>query len=517
MNKVLKDDQPCPKCPSTDAYHLYEDGSGWCFSCNRGTFPKDYHPKLFTEAPLSDRGIPSKIGEKFAFSQFADKEGNVIFHAYHYPGGKTKYRRCKDKHFWMEGEGKMPGLGGIGLYDPGTHRAAVVVEGEVDGASAYHILNKGQANERPVYWLTSASIPQRAEVRKEIYDELSKYEEVILAFENDEAGKKAKETLASLLPNKVYVAPLTIHKDANEYLTNGKADEFKRAVTNRSRYVAEFVYTGEARFREILDDPETEFYIPTPFSKLNERIRGLPLGHVVLVAGPEGLGKTELLRSFEYEVLTKAKDYPIAVVHFEEPKKTVLKGLACYQAMENFRDPDNPRDTDSTLRALDGFLDNLYLVDFYKIKEEMNVAAFLSKLDYLHNVCGVRYFFFDPINQLRPENQDETLVKFLDGIAMGAAKFAVENNCCIVWSAHVNDEGETRDSRMIGKACSIRIDIDRDKMAVDETAKNTTAFYVSKNRPYSNTGHGGFAYFDPSTFTLSDQTFEANEGKGYAF
>lgn len=513
MNKVVKDDQPCPNCPSTDAYHVYADGSGFCFSCNKPTFPKSYSPTMFKEEPLQDRGIPLGVADKFGFTQFVADDGEVIFHKYTYPTGKVKYRRCKDKHFWMEGTGVVPALGGLGLYDPGTHRAAVVVEGEVDAASAYHILNHKMANERPVYWLTSASIPNRAEVRKEIYNELSKYEEVILAFEDDEAGKKAKETLAGILPNKVYIAPLTIHKDANEYLTNGKADDFKRAVNNRSRYVAEFVYTGESRFREILDDPETEFYIPTPFTKLNERIRGLPLGHVVLVAGPEGLGKTELLRSFEYKVVSEAPDYPIGICHFEEPKKTVLRGLACYQTLENFRDPDNPKSTDDTISALDGYMDRINLVDFYKIKEEMNVPAFLSKLDYLHKVCGVRYFFFDPINQLRPEGQDETLVKFLDGIAMGAAKFAVENNCCIVWSAHVNDDGETRDSRMIGKACSIRIDIERDKMSENEIAKNTTHFYVSKNRPYSNTGNGGVGVFDPDTFTIADGFVETTEQK----
>ena len=33
--------RPCPKCPSSNAYKLYDDGHGFCFSCKTYFHSKD--------------------------------------------------------------------------------------------------------------------------------------------------------------------------------------------------------------------------------------------------------------------------------------------------------------------------------------------------------------------------------------------------------------------------------------------------------------------------------------------
>ena len=47
--------QPCPNCPSSDAYWVYEDGHGYCFSCHTPTAAnrsiKDLHKKLDIKLP----------------------------------------------------------------------------------------------------------------------------------------------------------------------------------------------------------------------------------------------------------------------------------------------------------------------------------------------------------------------------------------------------------------------------------------------------------------------------------
>ncbi len=71
-------------------------------------------------------------------------------------------------------------------------------------------------------------------------------------------------------------------------------------------------------------------------------------------------------------------------------------------------------------------------------------------------------------------------------------------------TTHVNDDGQTRSSRMIGKSASVRIDLQRDHMNTDPDIRNLTRLAVSKNRPTGSTGYGGTVKFDPDTFTLGE-------------
>jgi twinkle protein len=505
----IKTHQPCPCGKSSDAYAIRADGSGKCFSgaCGgKNFFPKDFwtHIKECSERPYASRGVPSYVGERLGFVEYVDDKGFVQFYGYNYPGGVFKARRVHDKH-----EQKMdvpktstkPALGGIGLYDPGTSRNCVVVEGEPDAAAAYYMLNDKMANETPVYWLLGAAISNKD--KPVIYDELSKYERVIMMIENDESGNKAKETLAQLLPASIRVSNLVKHKDASDYLTNGDVKEFKRCFTNYSRYTPEYIFNGLDKLTAIWNEAEADMFIPTAFANLNELIKGVPLGHITLLTGQEGLGKTEILRSFAWSMLSnEEKKFPMSVTFFEEDNKTILKGFGCYDQGINFRDPDYKYPLEAIQPTLEKLSEDFYISDFYKAREPMSAQGFMDKVNYLHYVCGVRVFILDPINQLRPDDPDTNLVSFLDSVCMDMARFCVDTNSACVWTAHTTDEGKTRDSRMISKAASIRIDIHRDLETFDENERNRTYLTVSKNRPTGRTGPAGFVTFDRDSYTL---------------
>jgi len=74
----------------------------------------------------------------------------------------------------------------------------------------------------------------------------------------------------------------------------------------------------------------------------------------------------------------------------------------------------------------------------------------------------------------------------------------------LVMVSHVNDYGQTRGSRMIGKDCHVRIDLTRDLKSTDDRLRRTTEVSISKNRLASRTGPAGKLLFDPSTYTLSE-------------
>ena len=498
MGIVKEGRLPCPfdGCESSDAYHIFDDDTSYCFSCQRGDY-KRQKPSDLEKGYGDFRGVSAATQERLGFLNYYDKEGNVLFREYKYPNGNSKFRDVVPKRFWVTGSGRLPKIAGPHIWNAGSSKTVVVVEGEEDAGSAMELLDL------PVYWLTSASIGVN---REEIYNALKPFSKIVLAFESDPAGENAKSIIGNMLPGQVFEASLTKYKDANEYLINGAGKEFFWAVLNAKKFTADFVYNTDADFDKIIFDESTSVVVPTPFQSLNNLIKGLPLGRIVLLTGMEGLGKTEILRAMEYKVLKDHPEYSISITHHEESKRDVLTGLACYELQKNCRDPDNPVPNEEISGAIRTINSNgkLHLTEIGT--DASTVAEVMERFNYLATVCGVQYFFVDPINQFTPPDDGATnLVSFLDGLSKAMAKFVVERNVCCVWTAHVNDDGQTRDSRMISKMAGIRIDIGRDPMAEDEEVRNRTHLYVPKNRPFSKTGGAGTVVFDMDTFTIQSQ------------
>lgn len=517
----VKTHQDCPCGKHKGCYSIRKDGSGFCFSCNESKGQKSFWDELkecrrAPEIPFGERSIPPLYAEKWGISPIVDANGAIKFYHYQLPNGLEKVRRVnpkEDRYLYPDGK-KVPRVPIVGshLWDRAQSKTAVIVEGELDAPSADFMLNDGMKSEHHVYYIPGAGIPTDAKQREEIYETLKEYDRIILAFENDDAGKKAKETLATMFPKQVRICDLNLHKDANDYLKAGDTKEFKRAVRNYSHYTPEYIYNGQASLIKLWEDTEQEFYVPTPFTGLNNLIKGIPLGYMTLIVGQEGLGKTEILRSIAWEVLKQAKDqYPVSLTMFEESNKDIIKGFCSYNEGWNFKDPDRKVTLADAKPTIDFLSENFFITDFYKARDEMSVESFMKKIEYLHFICGVKYFFIDPINQLRSDVPGETVVHFLDSLAMNLSRFCVDNRCAVVYTAHANDDGDVRDSRMLAKQAGIRINVHRDLDAESEYERNKTYLEVKKNRPFSRLGKAGWLEFDANSFTLQNpSTSEAS-------
>lgn len=513
----VKTHQDCPCGKHKGCYSVREDGSGFCFSCNTTKNQKTFWDELKEcrptppGTPFNERAIPPLYAAKWGISALLDEAGNVKFYQYDLPNGLQKVRRVnpkEDRYVYPDGK-KIPRVPIVGghLWDKSQSTTAVIVEGELDAPSADFMLNDGMKTQHHVYYIPGAGIPNDAKQREQIYEELRGYDRIILAFEHDDAGKKAKETLATMFPKQVRISELGLHKDANDYLKAGDVKEFKRSVRNYSHYTPEYIYNGETALVKVWEDSEQEFFVPTPFEGLNKLIKGIPLGFMTLIVGAEGLGKSELLRSICWEVLKQAKDkYPVSLTMFEEANKDIIKGFCSYNEGWNFKDPDKVVTLADAKPTIEFLSDNFFITDFYKARDEMSVESFMAKIEYLHFICGVRYFFIDPINQLRSDVPGETVVHFLDSLAMNLSRFCVDNKCAVVYTAHANDDGDVRDSRMLAKQAGIRINVYRDINSDSEYERNKTFLEVKKNRPFSRLGKAGYLEFDFNSFTLRDPT-----------
>jgi len=256
----------------------------------------------------------------------------------------------------------------------------------------------------------------------------------------------------------------------------------------------------------ILSETKEHVFYPTPIEALNDKIHGLPLGHLVVLTGPEGQGKTEVMRAFEYNMLKNHPEVTIGQLHMEESKKDSLSTLACYELGVNVRKPDHGVPQKNINEAIRGLTKNhnLFLFDFHIDEDPL---AILEKVRYLSVACDCKMIFIDPIQQLAyGTRRDVSEEQVLSQISVQLERLATDLGICIVMTTHVNDDGQTRSSRMIGKSASIRIDLSRDHMSPDPDVSNVTRLSVSKNRPTGGTGYGGSLKFDPDSFTLTEYT-----------
>ena len=104
-------------------------------------------------------------------------------------GAKTK---TKDKQFKYEGD--TPGtLFGQHLF-PNKGKRVVITEGELDAASCYQAMPGWQMVSLP-----SGAASAKKSIQKAL-EWLQGYDEVCLFFDNDDAGYKATQEAASVLP-----------------------------------------------------------------------------------------------------------------------------------------------------------------------------------------------------------------------------------------------------------------------------------------------------------------------------
>src|SRR5687768_14846347 len=115
QSKLLESRLPCPSCPSSDAYHLYDDGHGYCFSCQYYYHPEkeEFDNLNFTYEYLPWRGVSKKTMEFYGVKTKIDSDGKPVEIGYLYPSGAVKVRSFADKSFrWTNGHTTDPG----GLY-----------------------------------------------------------------------------------------------------------------------------------------------------------------------------------------------------------------------------------------------------------------------------------------------------------------------------------------------------------------------------------------------------------------
>ena len=519
--------QPCPyvDCGSSNAFQYWSNGTGFCQSCKtsypsiKDTFDwvQEAYPPVKRKQNVKDipitrggfdgiRGIDPDVCRLYGMQLQYDSNDNPVRYAFKYPEN-VKYRGYEEKKFWLRDMGNVVDLFGP-EFNAGSSKRLYLTEGEFDAASLYQALGKSY----PVKGLPSSTLSEK--FLKKNFEYLNSFQEIVYGGELDDAGRSAAEKLYSLFPDKFFFVPMSKWKDANEFLMNGDVDDLKWAALKPQRYTPDNFYVGDLAVETAILTENPYEYTPTGHSGLDDKIRGLVKGGLTFIKAPRGTGKTELIRYLEMGLLRNSAESRIGLLHMEEMRSTTYRAMATYELGVNVRTKEDARDNnvseqqvlESAKRATDG--DRTVI---FEMRSHDSPLMLLEHVRLGATVYGVTHFFIDHVQRLAYLSNEgvDNATSLLTTLGSRMAQLAKELNVCVTFISQVNDDGRTKYASALEEEAIVCILIERDTESEDEKERNTTAFIVDKNRPFSQLGKAGKVYYDPDSTILEEVTFDA--------
>jgi twinkle protein len=288
----------------------------------------------------------------------------------------------------------------------------VVTEGEIDAMSVAQAFN--------LKWQV-VSVPNGAEGGKKSIAKnlewLEGFDEVVLAFDNDEPGRAAaKECAALFTPGKAKLLtfPSGI-KDANDLVQAGREGDIPALVFEAKTYRPDGILAGtevKQRLDEFRLGGGHYFSYDTTRPKLDLMIRGLRKGELVMLTAGTGIGKSTEAAELAFDLLTRHK-LSIGYVALEEnPLRTSLRMMSIklnhplHLGMGSITEEQYEEAYTATVGS-----GRFFLYDHFGSLESDNL---LSKLKFLANGCGCDFIVLDHISIAISDNDEADERKHID-------------------------------------------------------------------------------------------------------
>jgi twinkle protein len=420
MGKIVSRNLPClnAKCGSSDARQIYENGNSFCFSC-RSFFPKKEGDEIIGE-PLEtfervkklkqtsgvsiaeikefpirgfkEREIEKRVNEFYGVKVSYDSDGAISAHYYPY---EDAYKvRLLPKQFFWEGP-KTQKLFGQERFTSGGRRLTIA-EGEIDTLSIAQVTYDKYKTFYPVVGVPSATMTKQL---LENRDWIRSFSEVVLCFDNDDAGRTAtKEAIKIIGFDKVKIAKLP-EKDANDVLLKHGSQTLLHCIFNAEKYVPSGIIGKEELWQSLKaydKTPSTPY--PPCVDGLNEKLKGMRAGEITLFISGTGSGKSTLLREIMLHLLETTED-KIGVISLEESPAETARKLSAMRLMKN------PANEQIALEELKPAFDQVFGDDRVVVLDHQGSIDDSSIIDSLEYMClsGCKYLFIDHITILVSE------------------------------------------------------------------------------------------------------------------
>jgi len=498
-------------CGSSDANSVYSDGHEYCFVCHHyvhgdGTPSLHIHQStqvqiLGSAERLHKRRISQKVCEKYKIY----RDGDKLRFYYHDESGIIKGAKIKtkDKQFRYEGESAGTFFGQH-LF-PSTGKRVVITEGELDAVSCYEAMPGW-----PMVSLPSGAAAAKKAIQRNL-EWLQGYEEVVLFFDNDDAGRKATEEACQVLPpGKVKIANLLgDYKDASDAFSANDSQAVCKAIWDAKPYRPDGIVDGKSLL-EVVTTPAPASDHDYPFQGLQSKLHGIRYGELVTITAGSGIGKSSFCRELATHLLSKGER--VGYLALEESNRRTALGLMSAHVGKSLHLGEHDRQTltkayEDTLAKWD-----LYLFDGFG---SFDPDIIYNRIEYLAAGLDTKVIFLDHLSILlsgldgdERRMIDTTMTRLRSLVERtGIALFLVSH--LKRTSSDQNHEegarvtlGQLRGSAAIAQLSDAVIGLERDQ----QSNKNggSTTVRVLKNRYSGETGVACHLSYDLSTCKFNE-------------
>ena len=436
----------CPQCESEgrdrsgDNLVVYADGSTYCFACGHASRSKRSLVQGEVMSLEKTRGITEdtcrfygyKVGkytgtlgiggkkreledEWVRIMEWHDDDGNVVMQ-------KIK---SKDKLMKLVGDTSCKRLWGMEKFRPNEKIFVTVTEGEEDAMALAQV----QGCQFPVVSVGSAQTA--AETLRINLPWLQKFKYVVLALDNDEAGRAAiNQILASDLfePGRVKVAEFPL-KDANEMLLANKHKEMIDCVLRAKVREPDHVVTVDKIIDQILEQPKVG--IDMPWRTWTDWTYGLRFNEITTLVGPSGCGKTEIVKDIVTHLLSQMN---VGVFSFEQTPADTIRRYAGARLGLKLQKPGEKWDPELIRKTAMDFNERVFL---YNFNGTVDLNDIFHSIRYMNKAKGCRWFVIDNLKSLKVVMRKEECADF----AVKLKALVKELNIHVMLVSHVNKDG----------------------------------------------------------------------------
>ena len=542
---------PCENCGSSDGNSVYSDGHQYCFVCehrvagdedkreelasrrrsgSRGGKPAMNNVWNFGESQgkysaLTARGISKETCQKAGYwiakvngvcyqvADYRDQNGSII----------SQKVRDKDKNFKTTGSHKSDALFGKHLWNGG--KKIVVTEGEIDMLTVMEL----QDCKYPVVSLGHGAYAAKKTCAAN-YEYFDQFEQIILMFDMDEAGRKAVEEAAQVLPaGKVRVAVLPC-KDANECHMLGEDRAVMEQIWNAGPWIPDGVVSAlslRERIREHLGSEDAVGILFSGCSGLNDRTLGARGGEIIMVTSGSGMGKSTFVRQ-QALMWGKAMGKKVGLAMLEESVEETAEDLIGLNNHVRLRQSDDLKKAIIEDGRFDQWFDELFGNDTFHLYDsfaEAEADRLLAKLAYMRTGLGCDVIVLDHISIVVSASEESDERKMIDRLMTKLKGFAKSTGVVLVVICHLknpekgkaHEEGrpvsitDLRGSGALRQLSDTIIALERNQQG---DAPNLVLVRVLKCRFTGDTGIAGYMEYNKKTGWLEPSSYSGEEGEG---
>lgn len=408
------------------------DGSGFAITAGSQAGPA-IHPKHI--AWIEARGISADLASKFGL-ETVDRHGAKWLAVPYVESGKTvnhKYRLTSEKRHEMDSGAPL-----VLWNAEALERAAesgqpwVLCEGEWDAMVAEQLgwCASSVPNGAPPSESDDPANAKRYEFLWRARDQINRVSRIVLATDDDPAGKALRADLIALLgaDRCSFVEYPFPAKDLNEVLLDHGADAVHKALREAKPVPVDGLY----RLSDFPDMPEVRG-LPLGIDALDDKIEIVP-GTLTVFTGYANMGKTTVTNTVVAHAIMRGLN--VCIGSFETMAKPILRdeiaqaliGCSKYELAAHPQRQAAYDTLEKQVRIISNSLNEDLEIDIDGLLELARTAAIRD---------GCKLFVFDPWNEVEHKRRsDETMSEYVGRAIRAVKRFARMHNVAVWIVAH---------------------------------------------------------------------------------